>query len=93
MYTIWNQAGMVCDGSRMPRPPAPDPVLATVLRRLREERGLSQEALAYKAGITAGSLGRIELAQSSPAWATVRQIAKALDVTMKELVTAVETES
>lgn len=75
---------------RMPRPPAPDPILAALLRRLREERGLSQEALAYKAGITAGSLGRIELAQSSPAWATVRQIAKALDVTLVELVAQVE---
>lgn len=75
----------------MPRPPAPDPVLAAVLRRLREERGLSQEALAYRAGITAGSLGRIELAQSSPSWATVRQIAKALGVTMTELAATVET--
>jgi transcriptional regulator with XRE-family HTH domain len=74
----------------MPRPPAPDPILAALLRRLREERGLSQEALAYKAGITAGSLGRIELGQSSPAWATVRQIAKALDVTLADLATEVE---
>jgi transcriptional regulator with XRE-family HTH domain len=84
---------MVCDGSSMPRPPAPDPILAALLRRLREERGLSQEALAYKAGITAGSLGRIELAQSSPAWATVRQIARALDVTMAELSASVETKA
>ncbi len=74
----------------MPRPPAPDPILAALLRRLREERGLSQEALAYKAEITAGSLGRIELAQSSPAWATVRQIAKALDVTLADLAAEVE---
>jgi transcriptional regulator with XRE-family HTH domain len=83
---------MVCEGKSMPRPPAPDPVLAALLRRLREERGLSQEALAYQAGITAGSLGRIELAQSSPAWATVRQIAKALEVTMAELSATVEAE-
>jgi transcriptional regulator with XRE-family HTH domain len=61
-----------------------------VLRRLREEKGLSQEALAYRAGITAGSLGRIELGQSSPAWSTVRQIAEALGVTMQELATAIE---
>lgn len=78
---------------RMPRPPAPDPILAALLRRLREERELSQEALAHKAGITAGSLGRIELAQSSPAWATVRQIAKALDVTMVELSEVVEADT
>ncbi len=77
----------------MPRPPAADPALAAVLRRLREERGLSQEALAYQAGITSGSLGRIELAQSSPAWATVRQIANAIGVTMEELGATVEVES
>jgi transcriptional regulator with XRE-family HTH domain len=76
--------------SPMPRPPAPDQILAALLRRLREERGLSQEALAHKAGITAGSLGRIELAQSSPSWATVRQIANALDITMEELSATVE---
>ncbi len=81
---------MACDGYPMPRPPAADPALAAVLRRLREERGLSQEVLAYRAGITSGSLGRIELGQSSPAWATVRQIASALGVTMVDLSASVE---
>ncbi len=76
----------------MPRPPAADPALAKVLRRLREERGLSQEALAYHSGITSGSLGRIELGQASPAWSTIRQIANALGVTMVELSMAVEAE-
>jgi transcriptional regulator with XRE-family HTH domain len=73
-------------------PGEPDKPLATVLRRLREERGLSQEVLAYQAGITTGSYARIELGQSSPAWATVRQIADALDVSLKDLSAAVEKE-
>jgi transcriptional regulator with XRE-family HTH domain len=64
-----------------------------VLRRLREERGLSQEALAYGAGMTAGSYARIELGQASPAWSTVRSIADALDVSLLELSAAVEGES
>jgi transcriptional regulator with XRE-family HTH domain len=63
-----------------------------VLRRLREERGLSQEALAYQAGLTAGSLARIELGQASPAWSTVRQIARALDVSLVDLAADVERE-
>jgi transcriptional regulator with XRE-family HTH domain len=74
----------------MPRPPAPDPVLAAVLRRLRLERGSTQEALAYRSGITTGSLARIELGQASPAWVTVRSIASALDVTLVELAAAIE---
>ena len=57
---------------------------------MREERDESQEALAHRSGIAAGSLSRIELAQTSPAWATVRQIARALNVSMRELGAAVE---
>lgn len=74
----------------MPRQFAPDPTLATALRRLRVERGTTQEALAFRSGITTGSLARIELGQASPAWTTVRQIAEALDVSLVELATAVE---
>jgi transcriptional regulator with XRE-family HTH domain len=64
-----------------------------VIRRLREDRGLTREALAFHAGITTGSLARIELAQSVPGWDTVRAIAKALDVTLVELAAAVEAQS
>jgi transcriptional regulator with XRE-family HTH domain len=76
--------------SQMPRQFAPDPALATVLRRLRVERGATQEALAFRSGITTGSLARIELGQASPAWTTVRQIATALDVSLVEIAAAVE---
>ena len=76
---------------RVPRQLAPDPDLATVLRRLRIERGATQEALAYRSGITTGTLARIELGQASPAWATVRLIIAALDVSLVELAMAVET--
>jgi len=76
--------------SQMPRKSAPDPALAAVLRRLRVERGTTQEALAHGSGITTGSLARIELGQASPAWTTVRQIAAALDVSLAEIAAAVE---
>ncbi|HTW42511.1 MAG TPA: helix-turn-helix transcriptional regulator [Solirubrobacteraceae bacterium] len=68
----------------------PDLALAAVLRRLRVERGSTQEALAYRAGITTGSLARIELGQATPAWTTVRRIAAALEVTLVELAAEVE---
>ena len=74
----------------MPRAPAPDPALAAAVRRLREDRGLTQEQLAATAGITTGSVARLELVQSSPGWDTVRRICQALDVTLRELADAIE---
>lgn len=76
----------------MSRGPAPDPALGVVLRRLREERGLTLETLAFMSRISMGSLGRIENSRSSAAWSTVRQIASALNVTMTELGKLVEAE-
>jgi transcriptional regulator with XRE-family HTH domain len=76
----------------MSRAPAPDPALATVLRRLRTDRGITLEALAFESGVSIGSLGRIELGRSSAAWSTVGQIADALGVSLTELAAAVEAE-
>ena len=74
----------------MPRNASTDDALGVVLRKRREERGLSQEALAFHAGVTAGTLARLELGQSDPAWSTIRAVAKALNVSLHELATAVE---
>lgn len=76
----------------MPKPTKRDRALGVVLRRLREQQGDSQEQLGYRAGLTAGALARIELAQSAPAWATVLDVAQALDVSLVELATAIEEE-
>ena len=77
---------------RVSRAPAPDPVIAAVLKRLREHRGLTQEALAFKSGVSISSLGRIETGHTSTAWATVVQLADALGVSMGELGAAVDAE-
>jgi transcriptional regulator with XRE-family HTH domain len=77
----------------MPAPGQPiDPALPAVLRRLREARGLSQEATAAAAGVALNTYSRIETAQASPSWPTVLQIARALDVSMAELGAAVDGE-
>jgi transcriptional regulator with XRE-family HTH domain len=76
----------------MPQGPAPDPALGPTLKALREARGLTQEQLAYEAKVTTGTLSKIETGQASPAWATVRQIIDALDVSLVELAKAVEAE-
>ena len=70
--------------------PNADRALADALRKLRTERGLTQEGLAQRAGLTSGAYARIELAQAAPAWATVRRIADALGVSLRELAEAVE---
>jgi transcriptional regulator with XRE-family HTH domain len=74
-----------------PRLPG-DRELGRAVRRLREERGLTQEELASRAGTTFGTVSRIESAKSAPAWWTVRKIADALGVSMAELAAAVEAE-
>ncbi len=74
----------------VPRSLPPDLALAAALRRLREDRGMAQEALAFRSGVSTGALARIELGQSSPAWVTVRAVASALGVSLRDLTTAIE---
>ena len=81
-----------CDVSDMPRSPAPDDALAAVLKRLREERSVTQETLAFRAGITVGTLGRIETARTAPSWDSVCRIIAALGVRLSTLAAALEAE-
>jgi transcriptional regulator with XRE-family HTH domain len=60
------------------------------LRRLRQERGLTLEVLAFTAGLSTGAVTRIELGSASPSWVTVRRLARALGVSMSQLITEVE---
>ncbi len=70
----------------------PDPALAGVLARLREERGLSQEQLAHAAGLTTSAYNRIERDHAAPGWSTVLRIALALEVSLSDLARRVEAE-
>jgi transcriptional regulator with XRE-family HTH domain len=73
-------------------PQAVDPALAKVLRRLREAEGVSQQAIAERAGLTVGAYARIEIGKSGPTWVTVRTIAPALGLSLAELAALVEAE-
>jgi transcriptional regulator with XRE-family HTH domain len=55
------------------------------LRRLREDRLLTQAELAERAGIALSSLVRIENDQVDPRFSSIRKLAKALDVDPREL--------
>ncbi|HTB71234.1 MAG TPA: helix-turn-helix transcriptional regulator [Solirubrobacteraceae bacterium] len=87
---VWTRRQTDAMFLNMPRAPKPDPALAAAVRALREASGLTRETLAFQAGITSGSLARIELAQASPGWDTVRRIARALDVSISRLAVAIE---
>jgi transcriptional regulator with XRE-family HTH domain len=67
-----------------------DPALALAIKRLREDRGLTQEDVAFSAALSASALSRIERGQNSPGWTTVRRLAEALDVDLSELAAAIE---
>ncbi len=67
-----------------------DRALAITLRRLRTERGDTQEDLAHRAGLTVAAFARIERGHANPTWTTVRRIAGALEITLAGLGEAVE---
>jgi transcriptional regulator with XRE-family HTH domain len=74
----------------MSAPGHADPALAAALRRLRSERGDTQEDLAHRAGLTVAALARIERGHANPTWTNVRRIAVALDISLAALGEAVE---
>jgi transcriptional regulator with XRE-family HTH domain len=63
----------------------PQPALGKAIRQLREKRGVTQVALGKEAGLTGRSLSLIERGHANPKWATVRDVADALGVSMGQL--------
>lgn len=55
------------------------------LKKVREAKGLSQEALAAKADSVLSQVGRIERGERAPTILTVQRFAEALGVPSKEL--------
>lgn len=64
--------------------------LAVAIVRFRKDRKLTQEDVAHLAGITTSTLSRIESGLNNPSWTTVERIARALDVSLVQIATAVE---
>jgi transcriptional regulator with XRE-family HTH domain len=55
------------------------------VRKLRQSQGLSQEELAFKAGVHRTYLGGIERGERNPSLNNIASIARALDVPLSEL--------
>jgi transcriptional regulator with XRE-family HTH domain len=62
----------------------------TVLRRLRKEQGLSQEALGLESGLTSNFISLIELGQKQPTITTVFKLAKTLNLKPSSVIAEVE---
>lgn len=65
----------------------PDPLdtFAANLRRLRQERGLSQERLAQDAGLNTTHVAKIERSEREPGVRTVAKLAEALGLSAGDL--------
>ncbi len=62
--------------------------LGRAIRRLREERGISQEQLALLAEVDRSYVGRVERGDNNVAILTLAKLAKALGVTVAKLAQA-----
>jgi transcriptional regulator with XRE-family HTH domain len=58
----------------------PLPTAATLLHEARTRAGLSQRALARRAGTTQSVVARIEAGHTSPTWETLQRLLQAADV-------------
>ena len=63
-------------------------IVARNIRRLRLERGLSQEALAVDAGIDRTYVSRLERGLVNPSVAVLEKLARALSSNIEEFFTA-----
>jgi transcriptional regulator with XRE-family HTH domain len=60
--------------------------IAETLKQWRAVRGLSQRALAERAGVGYVLIARLELGQTDPRLSTLRRLAEALKIAVGELV-------
>jgi transcriptional regulator with XRE-family HTH domain len=87
---VADKGGRHARGDQVIDSAAQDPALALMVRRLRRERGMSQEALAFEAKVTVSTLSRIERGLHNPTLRTLWCIAAALGISFEELAATVE---
>ena len=61
-----------------------------VIRRLRQERGWSQEQLGFEAGVDRNYISLIELGKNSPSLKMLSRLSAAFDVAPSDLLLAAE---
>lgn len=61
-------------------------VLGKKVQRFRKKTGLSQEAVAFKVGISRAYMGYIEQGRNAPSLEVLQKVAKVLKVKLSDLV-------
>jgi XRE family transcriptional regulator, regulator of sulfur utilization len=74
----------------MPPRAEPQAALGQAVKKLREEKGLTQEAVAHLADVHPTWVSRMEGGLLNPSWGMVARIASALGVSMSDLAKAAE---
>ncbi|HET8955812.1 MAG TPA: helix-turn-helix transcriptional regulator [Solirubrobacterales bacterium] len=74
----------------MPRRDDPQIGLGKAIRKLRQEAGLSQEALGNRAEIHPTWISHIESGRINPTWGNVRRIAAGLKLPLEQLAALAE---
>ena len=67
--------------------------LGRAIRRLRTERGISQEGLAAISGVDRTFMGEIERGEANPSFDVLQRIASGLAMRLSELVRQYESET
>lgn len=75
---------------RMPPRAEPQAALGRAVKRLREEKGLTQEAVAHAAGVHPTWVSRLEGGKLNPSWGMVARVADALGIEVGDLAKAAE---
>jgi len=65
---------------------------AVVLKKLRREKGLSQEELGFRADLHRTYISQLERGLKSPSLKTLRKIASVLELSLTELMALIERE-
>jgi transcriptional regulator with XRE-family HTH domain len=74
----------------MPPRAEPQAALGAAVKRLREERGLTQEAVAHAAGVHPTWVSRLESGTLNPSWGMISRIADTLGIEVSDLAKAAE---
>lgn len=64
--------------------------IAETIRALREDAGLSQAAVAARAGLTPPSIEEVESGEHEPTYGTMRRLARGLGLSLPDLVKRIE---
>ncbi|MCK6627058.1 MAG: helix-turn-helix domain-containing protein [Anaerolineae bacterium] len=70
-----------------------DKAFAVVLRRLRIQKGLSQEEFGFEANLHRTYVSQLERGLKSPSLKTLHKISNVLEISLTDLMTLVEQES